>query len=750
LIAEPDNFFPKIVIASKPLQCLNRRRPVMEEKSDIQADLVPRTRVDLLERFRISAACRDIVNNTSLFGTFMDASVLFRSAIDYGRSHDPGAARYLYSRLVDEFGPEKVERAFPGRSSGEQEARRPIPVTAAVWGAFDLADQLRATTAGPDHYIGVHHVLFALATYEPSTRELRVLLRSALGIDDAKWVARQLIPFLQHNLEEGESWDAWEGIVQPLGLSSAEPPSPEPPPAAASTPAQPEPPPPSSEPVPMLPDDPANVDELGRRPFAEVLAQRIEQIRQHDPHSTFMIHIDGPWGSGKTSILNFLHGHFCKEKPPPHRWVLIDFNAWRNQRVRPPWWSLLREIYLQARTQLDFRGSLRLRRRWWLWNIRADWLPMAVTFVFFTFAVLLTFRVDTKGSAASSNSLFDPLKLLTWIFAAWAAVYTFTRSLLFGSSKAAQTYVEIRSDPLQPIVKLFHRLITAVRRPVIVVIDDLDRCTAEYIVEFMEGIQTLLRSTPIVYVVAADRKWICASFEKIYTDFRSAIGEAGRPLGYLFLDKVFQVSARIPQITTRSKRQYWDMLLHTNHSRDPSNLDRQLKQAEAEELNAFKGVNNAEELQARIDSVKGDPLRQQAMRAAAAKQITTPGAERATEHRLRPFSDMLERNPRSMKRFINAYGLHQATLFLEGRFVAPEVLARWIILELRWPLLADFLSEQPDAVAQQPANSDRSTGVPKHLRKLLGDAKVQAVLHGKPELPPLDPAAIRTINGSDQ
>jgi hypothetical protein len=51
-------------------------------------------------------------------------------------------------------------------------------------------------------------------------------------------------------------------------------------------------------------------------------------------------------------------------------------------------------------------------------------------------------------------------------------------------------------------------------------------------------------------VVAADRQWICASFEKEYEAFGKSIGEPGRPLGYLFLDKMFQVSVSVPQQIT--------------------------------------------------------------------------------------------------------------------------------------------------------------------------------------------------------
>ena len=45
-----------------------------------------------------------------------------------------------------------------------------------------------------------------------------------------------------------------------------------------------------------------------------------------------------------------------------------------------------------------------------------------------------------------------------------------------------------------------------------------------------------------------------------------------------------------------------------------------------------------------------------------------------------------------MKRLVNAYGLNQARAYLEDRKVSVEALARWTIIELRWPVLADYIA----------------------------------------------------------
>lgn len=532
---------------------------------------------------------------------------------------------------------------------------------------------------------------------------------------------------------------------------------------------RPEPRPRGMERVATQADDPATVDELGRRPFAEVIAARIEEVWKTQsakdggrPAGAFMVHIHGPWGSGKTSVLNFLRAHLQDGKRPrARRWVVVEYNAWRNQRIRPPWWTLIKEIYTQSARQLGFWHSLWLRVQWLVWRVRADLLPALLAIALVLLAVVLAVwalsvaprQTDARDAAQNATrpagegggaraegkgASYDPvsraelgIKLLVAAVAAVGALFALSRSLVFGSARAAQTYTELRSDPLRPIVRLFQKLVGAVGRPVLVLIDDMDRCDGAHVVELLEGIQTLFRTAPVTYVVAADRKWICSSFEKGFADFGKTIGEPGRPLGYLFLDKVFQVSASIPRLSPETRSVYWKGLLRSAGTDDPGRVEKVRLEAEQEAERKVKNVVTQQELQAKIAKERGHPVREQAMRAAAAKQITSAEARPATEHLLHSFEKLLEPNPRSMKRLVNAFGLNQATQFLEGRNVSPEALARWTIIELRWPLLADLLAARPQFVAdlaegQTPA--DR--GIPGDLKKLFTDAEVKAVVAG--------------------
>ena len=297
-----------------------------------------------------------------------------------------------------------------------------------------------------------------------------------------------------------------------------------------------------------------------------------------------------------------------------------------------------------------------------------------------------------KGSDAEQigKALDTAVKGVLAISALGGLALTASRSLFMGSKSAAEAYI-IERRAISTDRKAVRKASPGDQAAVAVFTDDIDRCDSAYVIELLEGIQTLLRTAPVVYVVAGDRKWICSSFEKRYVDFCGELGAPGRPLGYLFLDKVFQLSTPIPRLSAHRQAEYWNKLLEAGHAggrRDEVEVLRLEQEAER----ILKGKTRHEDMQRVIDNAP-DPIQQEALRAAVAKQITSPEAIEAAEHRLQQFAPLLEANPRSMKRLRERLWPQPARAILESRKVSVEALARWTIVELRWPVLANYLAE---------------------------------------------------------
>jgi KAP family P-loop domain len=345
--------------------------------------------------------------------------------------------------------------------------------------------------------------------------------------------------------------------------------------------------------VPTHTDNPAMIDELNRESLAKVLASRIRYVRQDEAKVAqaigdarfrgggFLVHLFGPWGSGKTSLLNFLRGELVDPEPDvaeqrrPERWVVVTFNAWRHQRLAPPWWWLMRVLYRDGLTELwriDRPRALWLflREQWWRWWRALLWLLILGGLM------LATWRLDLLDALARGSWSLAKLgayaaaaaAFLTAVATVWSVVRGAARWLFATSARGARVYIDNARDPMNTVKRHFSDLIRWIGHPVAILIDDLDRCRGDYIVQLLEGIQTMFRDEPVTFVIAADRDWLADSFDAEYGGFTSVGDEPARPLGYLFLEKTFQISVAVPQLSPEVRNLYWERLISSDVSGD--------------------------------------------------------------------------------------------------------------------------------------------------------------------------------------
>ncbi len=243
--------------------------------------------------------------------------------------------------------------------------------------------------------------------------------------------------------------------------------------------------------------------------------------------------------------------------------------------------------------------------------------------------------------------------------------------------------------------------------------------------------------------MAADGRWIRSSYERRYAPFLDT-ATPGRPLGYLFLEKVFQLHVRLPAITAGSKKAYYHRLLDFTDEEAGRTADAAVvSRATAASVDA----ESQDELIAagRIATGIADPSARMKVLGDIAVKFSTPEVSEAIEHELRPFADQLDPNPRGMKLFVNAYGVLRSLRTLEENFVPSAPLALWTAIEIRWPYLADYLREHPDAI-RRAANGDGS--LPANLAQLLADHEVTRLLGDKRWGPNLTPDLIRQCSGA--
>jgi hypothetical protein len=492
--------------------------------------------------------------------------------------------------------------------------------------------------------------------------------------------------------------------VPPLNKGGDPPPDP-------GLPSQRQPKPPET--TPFYSDHPAQRDLLNRKAVAETIATMIESVWREEEKGklidrSFIVHLHGRWGSGKTSILNFLSEALLRTHtegaPPtePNRpaWVIVDYNAWRNQGVGPAWWTLMEAVYAQARDQFggwfSAKGkTLILLDRWW--RIRSSHAPLALmTFAIVAMVLWLSWALKNDLFAPGKSWFSDGLAAIASFIGIIVATFTFGQTYRIGSARTAKSYLELSRDPVSPLIKRYSELVDDIGRPVAVFIDDLDRCNAEFVVELLQTIQTLFRNAKVLYVVAADRDWVCSSYQQQYAKFSDSLGEPGKSLGHLFVEKVFQLSVEVPRLGETERDAYWDQLINARKPASPKETEAITAEiiAELESANTEAAIGDV------IDRHRHDPDRAAIAAAQAFKRLHAAPLVKELEHLLLPYRNLIEPNPRAMKRLLNAYGFRRGFELQSGRRSDSDALVRWTILENRWPILADYLEGRSSGLKQ--------------------------------------------------
>lgn len=543
--------------------------------------------------------------------------------------------------------------------------------------------------------------------------------------------------------------------------------------------------------VRTLADDPAgeaDVDILGRKTFARGLVERMVQISEEENHDgkkpskkgSFLIHIHGPWGSGKSSLLNFMcheleeeiwkekkeksivvnfYRHDLEEvidKERKNKWIVVNFNAWQHQRTGPPpWWSLMDAVFKRGVSRLRKISLWRciviilweyLWRLWkgtspvlWGLTIILIFIGFGIGFGFFNFNWLIN-----PGKPNPNNIVIASLALIVSLLTGLRAIST---SLVPGSARAAEQFVEMKGDPMEQISRHFERLVHMIEQPVAIFVDDLDRCNDSYTVEFLERIQTLFRQAGVFYVIAADRRWLFSSYKKAYDSFKNDIDEPGRPLSHLFLAKTFQLSVPLPRLSPELQREYWEYLLQT----DQYDMKEKLEAAKERVQGDFEGRSD-EDILAKTEEKTNDLVLDRARKEVAVIELAKKERIPVTEQFLKPYAKFLEPNPRAMKRLVNQYSLARDIRILEGSKIEREKLALWTIITMRWPLLGEYLEEDCERVKPvigvKPIIGEEKLdgpGISEDIKKLLIDKDVISVIKGEEVGGPLDEHAIRYL-----
>lgn len=235
---------------------------------------------------------------------------------------------------------------------------------------------------------------------------------------------------------------------------------------------------------------------LNRRQFGEFLADYV--CSEQDG---FVLNLDSSWGTGKTEFLQRLYTELINRDHPT---IYID--AWESDFSDNPLSVVASELLLQleklnSNIGQDFSSASRV-----LGKLVKGSIIGAAGYLGKKYLDDSTTTVEVAKTLLGDDEV-DPKHLM--------------KKVKEGHHQQVEAIKEVRRTLSQLAEVLKQNLNTNI--PVIVLVDELDRCRPSYAVEMLEVIKHFFTTKNFVFVVSTDTEQLCHSIRAIYgNDFDSS------------------------------------------------------------------------------------------------------------------------------------------------------------------------------------------------------------------------------------
>lgn len=387
-------------------------------------------------------------------------------------------------------------------------------------------------------------------------------------------------------------------------------------------------------------DEPTGRDLLSFMAVAETVADAVLD----DMLDPIALGLSGSWGSGKTSVLELVKLEVQRRaEQADTRVLVVSTQPWSYDPTVGPKESLISEVLDALKGQIDTSAGEEAQNLLLKLTKRVKWAKA------FKMAALTSITLQLP-------KVEDVLDLINE-----DPVEGETEPAERGLAQFREEFAELlQSDGLKDVSR------------VVVLVDDLDRCLPETVVETLEAIRLFLSAKGMSFVIAADEDRVADAIQKRLGTPQAERGRGESP-AELYLHKIVQTTIPIPALSQFDTQAYLFLLLAEAKLEDGP-------------FNAL--VASTAELR---------------MQAGSLDELALPdGAElaeeRATASRLTPLLyEKFHGNPRRIKRFLNDLHVRQSVASRRGITLAADAVAKLMMLER---LLDDDFKTVLDWLAQ--------------------------------------------------
>lgn len=457
----------------------------------------------------------------------------------------------------------------------------------------------------------------------------------------------------------------------------------------------------------MWADNETTVDLLG----FDYLVDSLELVLTEPRLLPVTVGVLGDWGSGKSSLLGMV-GDRLKDGG----YVVVPFSPWRYEGYEDVKAALMNAVLTALAPHVPEDDETKVHR---FGRLRS----MAVSLMRWSSPAAKAGAGAAAGAFAVHHGM--PADVATSMASTAVDQLESVAEKAVDAPAEKSPNVPSTPDSVSDFRDEFEALVNSLDdvKVVIVLIDDLDRCLDDTVVDIFEAIRLFLQVSSTAFVIAAHREIVQAAIERRYPAAR----EGDASLGKDYLEKIIQVEVTVPPLSEPEAETYLNLLF----------ADLRLDTAEMEKIRAVAQEHRR----------KGQFAVAMNYGLAHGALGTVSGELQAdftiANHIAPTLSRGLRGNPRQLKRFLNTMLLRIQTAKKRGVTLDPAILAKLMVLEqtekdfqrlFLWQLAQDGAPEELAAAEHAYASGALPEDSTEELNAWFGLSNVRAWLALEPPL----------------
>lgn len=292
-------------------------------------------------------------------------------------------------------------------------------------------------------------------------------------------------------------------------------------------------------------DNASDIDILFYDPYAKL----ISSIAEDKINSPLTIGVFGLWGAGKSTLLNLIEHQLNEDDANV---TCVKINAWMFEGYEDAkialMETLLKELCQENKFEKVKNGIKNLLSRINLFKVATSAISLGAS---------------VTASVATGNALPIVMSLPRTAEGAMNAI----KKISDNAENIKETYLnEETSDPqnesivdnIRKFRTEFEGMIKSAKVDnVVIIVDDLDRCTPERIIDTLEAIKLFLSVPHTIFVIAADENVIQYAIKKKYPLVEGMNVE----LSTEYIEKIIQLPIYIPELSSKDIENYLLLLI---------------------------------------------------------------------------------------------------------------------------------------------------------------------------------------------